>query len=190
MANLMYELSVPVMLKTLTNLISILDQAAQYGVNKKIDPSVLLNARLYPDMFALARQIQTTTDQAKGGAARLAGLPVPKYEDTETNIDELKARVRKTIDFLKSIQPEHMQSAEHRLSKRPLPALASAIRPLNVDIGYALQVLANERLSQGELGKAVGHPSRCHQFRAAATSMHPPSRGRRGVRRHCPSAQR
>lgn len=120
MANLMYELSVPVMLKTLTNLISILDQAAQYGVNKKIDPSVLLNARLYPDMFALARQIQTTTDQAKGGAARLAGLPVPKYEDTETNIDELKARVRKTIDFLKSIQPEHMQSAEHRDITVPL----------------------------------------------------------------------
>ncbi len=114
MANLMYELSVRVMLKTMTNLISILDKAAQHAADKKIDPSVLLNARLFPDMFALARQIQTATDQAKGGAARLAGWPVPKYEDTETSIDELKARVQKTIDFVQSIRPDDLQGAEAR----------------------------------------------------------------------------
>ena len=120
MANLMYELSVPMMLKTMSNLMSILDQAAQYAAEKKIDPSVLLNARLYPDMFALARQIQTTTDQAKGGAARLAGLPVPKYDDTETSIDELKARLQKTIDSLKSVSPEQMKDAEARDITVPL----------------------------------------------------------------------
>jgi hypothetical protein len=120
MANLMYELCVPVMLKTLTNLVSILDKAAQHASAKKIEPDVLLSARLFPDMFALARQIQITTDQAKGGAARLAGLPVPKYEDTETTIDDLKARAQKTIDFIKGIQPEQMHGAETRDITLPL----------------------------------------------------------------------
>jgi uncharacterized protein len=137
-ANLMYELSVPVMLKGLNNLVSILDKAAQHSAEKKFDASVLLSARLYPDMFALTRQVQIATDQAKGAAARLAGLPVPKYEDTETSIDELKARLQKTIDFLNTVHPEQMQGAETRditlplrepLQMKGLPYLQSFVLP-------------------------------------------------------------
>lgn len=108
------------MLKGLSNLIAILDTAAQHAAEKKFEPSVLLNARLYPDMFAFTRQVQIVTDQAKGGAARLAGIPVPKYEDAETTIDELKARISKTIDFLNTIRPEQMQGAEMRDITVPL----------------------------------------------------------------------
>ncbi len=138
MNNLMYELSVSVMLKGLNNLTAILDKAAQHAAEKKFEPSVLLNARLYPDMFALTRQIQIATDQAKGGTARLAGLPVPKYEDNETTIDELQARLRKTIEFLNTIRPEQMQAAETRditvplrepLHMKGLPYLQSFVLP-------------------------------------------------------------
>jgi hypothetical protein len=113
-------------------------QSRAARTEKKFEPSVLLNARLYPDMFAFTRQVQIVTDQAKGGAARLAGVPVPKYEATETTIDELKARVQKIIDFLSSIREEQLQEAETRditvplrepLHMKGLPYLQSFVLP-------------------------------------------------------------
>ena len=84
----MYQASVPAFQKHLHALDGLLDKAAAYASAKKVDPSVLLSARLYPDMFELTRQVQAVTDFAKAAPARLAGVPVPSYPDTETTIPE------------------------------------------------------------------------------------------------------
>src|SRR5258705_3657179 len=103
MSNAMYDHSVPVFTKMLGNLSTLLDKAAKHCEAKKLDPNAFLGARLFPDMFALTRQVQIATDQAKGGAARLAGLEVPKYEDTEKSFDDLKGRIAKTIAIVNGI---------------------------------------------------------------------------------------
>ncbi|MCC6471493.1 MAG: DUF1993 family protein [Alphaproteobacteria bacterium] len=110
----MYQASVPVFLRMLGNLSTILDKAAKHAEAKKIDPSVFVTARLAPDMFALARQVQIATDAAKGCAARLAGVEVPSYADTEASIPELQARIAKTVDFIKSIKPAQIDGSEDR----------------------------------------------------------------------------
>jgi hypothetical protein len=110
----MYQASVPVFLRMLTNLSAILDKAAKHAEARKIDPTVFVNARLAPDMFALARQVQVATDSAKGCAARLAGVEVPSYADTEATFPELQARIAKTVDFIKSLKPAQIDGSEDR----------------------------------------------------------------------------
>jgi len=110
----MYQASVPVFTRTLNNLAAILDKAAAHAEAKKIDPAVLVNARLYPDMFALARQVQIASDSAKGGAARLTGVEPPKFEDNETSFPELIARVRKTVAYLEALKPAQIDGSEER----------------------------------------------------------------------------
>lgn len=114
MSNAMYDHSIPVFVKMLTNLSALLDKAAKHCEAKKIDPNALLSARLFPDMFPLTRQVQIATDQAKGGAARLAGVEIPKYEDTEKSFDDLKARIAKTVEFVKGIKPEQVADSAGR----------------------------------------------------------------------------
>src|SRR4249919_1278078 len=114
MAISMYEVSVGTFVRTLNNLIAILEKGAAHAEAKKIDPSVLVNARLFPDMLPLSRQVQIATDTAKGGAARLAGQDPPVYEDNETTFAELMARVRKTIAFLKTFTPEQLDGTEDK----------------------------------------------------------------------------
>ena len=99
----MSQASLPVFEIGLTALSGVLDKATAFITSKKIDGSVLLNYRLAPDMFALGRQVQAACDQAKNGGARLAGIEPPKFEDTETTIDQLKERIAKTIAFLKTL---------------------------------------------------------------------------------------
>lgn len=110
----MYLATVPPILRSLTNLREILGKAAAHAEAKKIDPSVLVNARLYPDMFPLSRQVQIASDTAKGAVSRLAGLEPPKYEDNETTFAELRARLDKTIALLESIKPEQIDGSEER----------------------------------------------------------------------------
>ncbi len=114
MALSMYQASVPAFVQMLTALSNILDKAAAFAAAKKVDPAVLLASRLAPDMFPLTRQIQIGADFAKGPMARLAGLEVPKYEDNETTIDALKARIAKTLDYVKSFKPEQIDGSEAR----------------------------------------------------------------------------
>lgn len=108
----MYEVSVPALKQTLGSLAAILRKAAEYAQSRQIDPAVLLNARLFPDMFPLVRQIQIATDQAKGCAARLAKVDIPKFDDTETTIDQLQARIAQTIAFLDSFTPQQIDGSE------------------------------------------------------------------------------
>ena len=110
----MYRASVPVFLQMLPCLSAILDKTAAHAAAKKIDQLVFVDARLYPDMFPLNRQIQIATDFAKGACARLAGVEPPKYADTEKSIDDLKARITKTMDFIKEFKPSQIDGSEER----------------------------------------------------------------------------
>jgi uncharacterized protein len=110
----MYQASAPRFANTLKNLSAILDKAQAHAEAKKIEPEVLLAARLYPDMFALARQIQVACDTAKGAVARLAGVEVPKHEDFEKTIPELKARIEKTLAFIETFKPAQIDGSEDK----------------------------------------------------------------------------
>ncbi len=98
----------------LNALSGVLDKAAAFAAAKKIDPAVLLNSRLSPDMFNLTRQVQVVTDQARRGSARLAGAEPPSYEDNETTIDQLKARLAKTAAYLKTLDPNQIDASADR----------------------------------------------------------------------------
>lgn len=114
MAISMYQASVPALIRTLENFKNILDKGAAYAEAKKIEPAVLLQSRLYPDMFPLLRQVQIAADFAKGITARLAGQEVPKYDDAEASFIELNARIDKTIAFVKSVPAASIDGSEDR----------------------------------------------------------------------------
>jgi hypothetical protein len=109
-----YDVAAPLLRTQLTALSAVLDKGAAFAEAKKVEPAVLLNSRLAPDMFALSRQVQIATDMARGGIARLAGLEPPKEEDTETTVAELKARIQRTIDYIDGISPAALEGAEKR----------------------------------------------------------------------------
>ncbi len=110
----MYQASVPTITRSLANLIAILEKGAAHAEAKKFDPAVLVNSRLYPDMFALAKQVQIASDTAKGGVARLAQVEPPAFEDKETTFAELVERLRKTIAFLETLKPQQIDGSEER----------------------------------------------------------------------------
>ena len=110
----MYQSSIPVFIRHLNNLSVILKKGEAYAAAKKIDGSVLMNCRLAPDMFPLVRQVQITSDTVKAGAARLAGIEVPSFEDNETTFEQLQERIAKTIKFLQSIKAEQIDGSESK----------------------------------------------------------------------------
>jgi uncharacterized protein len=116
----MHGMSAAMFTQALTQLHAILGKAIAHAQARSYDPTVLASARLAPDMFALNRQVQLTCDFAKNSVARLAGIDPPRIEDTETTLEELQARVRKTLDFLKTIQPTALEGSETRDIKIPL----------------------------------------------------------------------
>src|SRR5580698_8690534 len=110
----MYQASIPVFISQLNNLTGILKKGEEHALAKKIEPEVFINARLAPDMFPLSRQVQIATDGVKGCAARLAGVEVPSYPDTEKTFAELQARIAKTIEFLKTFSAKQIDGSEER----------------------------------------------------------------------------
>lgn len=112
--------SIPVFEISLNVLSTLLDQAEAYAEAKRIDPAALLNARLFPDMFAFTRQVQSACDQAKNAGARLAGIDPPRYEDSEKTIAELRARIAKTLAFLKTLDAKQIDAAADREITFPL----------------------------------------------------------------------
>lgn len=110
----MFDTSVPVLIHFLKGLSAILKKAEGHCAANKIDPDALLQARLYPDMFTFTRQVQLTTDFAKGMGARLAGLPVPSFVDEEKTFAELQARLARTIEFLSALTKEQYADAAAR----------------------------------------------------------------------------
>lgn len=120
MKGAMHALSVEVFTNALGNLALILEKAAANATHRKFDAAVLLGARLAPDMLPLTRQIQIAGDIAKNSVARLAGQDPPRFEDTETTIEQLRARLARTIDFLKSVPASALEGAETRDIKVPI----------------------------------------------------------------------
>jgi hypothetical protein len=110
----MYEASVPVFVRMLQNLTVIVEKGAAHAEAKKIEPAVLVNSRLYPDMLPFAKQIQIATDMAKGGVARLAGQEPVKFEDNEASFPELLARIQKTIAYLNTFTKAQIDGTEEK----------------------------------------------------------------------------
>jgi hypothetical protein len=110
----MYQASAPRFANTLRNLSQILDKADAHAGRLKLDPTVIGSLRLIADMFPLARQVQIACDTAKGAVARLAGVDIPKHEDTEQTVAELKARIAKVVDFMESVPQNKLENSEER----------------------------------------------------------------------------
>ena len=110
----MYAISVPVMQRTMRNLIAVLDKAEAHAKAKKIEEAVVVNARLALDMFPLKRQVQIASDTAKLSVSRLAGTKAPRWEDNEETFAELKGRLQKSIDFLATFEAAQIDSSEDR----------------------------------------------------------------------------
>ncbi|MHC5761501.1 DUF1993 domain-containing protein [Nostoc sp.] len=143
----MYQALIPVSIRTLNNLTNILEKGSAYAETKKIDPSVLINSRLSPDMFPLSKQVQIASDIVNRGAARLAGIEPPKFEDNETTFPQLIDRIQKTISHLNTFNPEQIDGSEEReitlqmrdntLSFQGMPFLLSIPSPIyEVELMY------------------------------------------------------
>ena len=115
----MHALSAQLFVHTLGNLSRILEKGAASAAQRKFEPGVLLAARLAPDMLPLTRQVQIAADIAKNSVARLAGQEPPRFPDTETNFEELHARIARTVDYLKGVPASALEGAETRDIKVP-----------------------------------------------------------------------
>ena len=134
----MYEASAPRFVSMLNNLDAILAKAQAHATAKKIDPAVLLGSRLFPDMFPLMRQVQIATDHAKGAVARLAGVEVPKYDDTEQSFEEIRARLAKTIAFVESFKAAQIDGSEAKEISLKVGGQERSFDGMNYLIGFAL----------------------------------------------------
>jgi hypothetical protein len=164
----MYDFSIPMLTRGLTNLSALLDKGAAHAAAKKFDSAVLAQSRLFPDMHPLVRQVQSVCDTAKGAAGRLAGVEVPKHEDTETTFAELKARIAKTLDFVESISAAQMKDAESRSIEIKFPNgswkftgiayLTGFVLPnfyFHISIAYALLRKAGVEIGKGDYLGAI-----------------------------------
>ena len=117
----MYQASIPVFTHAMRALSGVLAKGLADAESRKIDPAVLIDARLAPDMHKLSRQVQIASDMVKGGAARLAGVEAPSFPDTEASFEELQARITKTIEFLETFKPEQLDASEDRQITLKMP---------------------------------------------------------------------
>ena len=109
-----YDITVPLFTRMLTNLLAIMDKAEANAVERKFDTLVLAQARLAPDMIPFAGQVMIATDHAKGCVSRLSGQPIPSWPDTEKSFDELRQRIQKALDLLATVTPEQLVGSEAR----------------------------------------------------------------------------
>jgi hypothetical protein len=133
-----YDAAVPAFLQILGSLPGLLSKAEAHCKAKNILSEVLLGARLYPDMFAFARQIQTACDTAKGAMARLGGVDNPKHEDTEQTFAELKERIAKTIAFLETFKPAQIDGTEEKALTIKLGPREVQWKGMQYLLGFAL----------------------------------------------------
>ena len=134
----MYQASVPVFIRILTNLKGILQKADAHAKAKKIDESALLGARLFPDMFVFTRQVQIACDFARGTGARLAGLEPPAYEETEQSFAELVSRIDRSLEYLRTLKPQQIDGSESREIVRPIRGEPKKFTGINYLLQFAL----------------------------------------------------
>jgi hypothetical protein len=158
----MYQASIPVFIRVLNNLAAILEKAAAHAEAHKIDPAVLLASRLFPDMFPMSRQVQLATDSANSGAARLAGVEVPVYENNEASFPDFLARIRKTVTYLETLKPEQIDGTENKTvswqtrsstkSMQGLPYLTNHVLPnLYFHVTTAYNILRHNGVELGKM---------------------------------------
>jgi hypothetical protein len=133
----MYNASVPQFIRMLNNLKNILEKAASFAEQKRIDTKVLASYRLAPDMLPLSAQVQIACDTAKGCGARLAGVEMPRHEDNEKTIAELVTRVESTIAFLKTLTAEQIDGSEDKHIVLKFPNSTFEFKGLNYLLGFA-----------------------------------------------------
>lgn len=134
----MYQASVPYFLQMLGNLKTLLAKGAAHAEAKKFDSLVLFNARLAPDMLPLVRQVQIASDNAKGAAARLAGIDPPRFDDTESTYAQLTDRIDKTLAFLKTLKPEQIDGSEGRAVVLKFPNQTFEFKGLGYLVNFAI----------------------------------------------------
>jgi len=135
----MYNASIPVFKQMLNSMSHVLSKAEVHAKDKKIEPEVFLQARLYPDMFPLIRQVQIAADFAKGVSARLANADVPAFEDTEQSFSDLQERIKKTLDFIESLDKNQFAEAAGReIVTRPGTAKEKRFTGLSYLLSYGL----------------------------------------------------
>jgi hypothetical protein len=133
----MYQASAPRFANILNNLSAMLDKAQAHCEVKKIDPLVLASLRLFPDMLPFTRQITIACDTAKGAVARLAGVDIPKHEDVEKTLEELKARIAKTVAFVGTFKPAQLDGSEDKEIVLKLTGREVSFRGMQYLLGYA-----------------------------------------------------
>jgi hypothetical protein len=133
-----YQASVPVFLRGFDNLSLLLDKAAAHVALSGAPEATLVEARLAPDMYPLARQVQIASDAAKGCAARLAGVDVPSFADDETTLEQLKARIARTVDFLKSVDSAAINAGEDRIIEIKLGGVPTPFTAQAYLLGFAM----------------------------------------------------
>lgn len=133
-----HQLAVPVLARALDNLKGVLEKAKRHAEDHKIGESVFINARLYPDMFPLAKQVQIATDQARGGAARLSGAEPPSFEDNEKTFDELIARIERTVEYMRGLDERAFDGAATREIVRPVGGKPHKFTDVNYLTQYML----------------------------------------------------
>jgi hypothetical protein len=134
----MYQASVPRFANILKDLSAILDKAQAHAEARKIDPAALTNFRLYPDMLPMKRQVQIACDTAKGAVARLAGVEVPKHDDTEETFADLKARIAKTIDLIQTFKPAQIDGSDEKNIHLKLGQREVEFKGMQYLLGHAL----------------------------------------------------
>ena len=134
----MHKASAPVFLRMLGNLDALLDKAEKYAKERDFDPNLLVTSRLAPDMRPLSAQIQFASDTAKFAMARLSGGTAPPMTDTETTIAELRERIKKTVDYIKSVPASAIDGSEEREVVLKFPSGEMKFAGLNYLTGFVL----------------------------------------------------
>ena len=134
----LYNVSVPTFVRILSALSTVLDKAAAHAEAKKIDPATLLNDRLYPDMFTFTRQVQNACDFAAKTSARLAGVDVPEYANTETSFAQLKERIATALKYVQGLKAEQFNGAETRVIKLPMGGTTMELTGEQFFVGFGL----------------------------------------------------
>lgn len=138
MAMSLYQVTVPVFVKALSNLRSVLEKAKTHALDHKIEEAAFMQARLFPDMLPLPRQVQIATDIARGASARLAGQEPPPYEDNEQTFDDLLARIDRTLAYIKGLDEKAFDGAETREITRPVRGQPHTFTGMNYLLQFAM----------------------------------------------------
>jgi hypothetical protein len=158
----MYQASIPAFIRVLNNLDAILQKAMAHAETRKIDPTALLGARLFPDMFPMSRQVQLATDSVSSGAARLAGVEVPVYENNEASFADLLERIRKVVAYLQTLKAGQIDGSEDKTvswqsrsstkSMQGLPYLTNHVLPnLYFHVTTAYNILRHNGVELGKM---------------------------------------